>query len=208
MCWYGLRGWCRILLVGRATFRVATMWSPLWFLSPRCGFLDGIHPGFQVPALVARPWARLTAWAPPASIALLARVPARFAKGTGMLKVVQPSSIDRILPIWSCSLSSWRTRLDVFRIRERSSRPWAGIPCRAPTRVRPYGVAAAWLVLRRLLRATRLDLVAAFVSNGPGRSVICRFSSDAGRGHFVALIPGFGWVGILGVRTRRRGDVC
>ncbi len=65
---------------------------------------------------------------------------------------------------------------------------------------------SAWLVLRRLLRATRLDLVAAFVSNGPGRWVICPFSSDAGRRHIVALFPGFGWVGIVGVRTRRRGD--
>ncbi len=35
-------------------------------------------------------------------------------------------------------------------------------------------------MLRRLLCATRLDLVAAFVSNGPGRSVICPFPQMRG----------------------------
>ncbi len=102
-------------------------------------------------ALVARPWARLTAWAPPANPLLISpwegegerfsQAPIAFGtspaergkancfRRDGCAQSGLPSSIDRILPIWSCSLSSWRVRVDVFRIHERSSRPWAGIPC-------------------------------------------------------------------------------
>ena len=72
-------------------------------------------------------------------------------EGYGNAQSGLPSSIDRILPIWSCSLSSWRVRLDVFRIHERSSRPWAGIPCELASHARVPLRFAKGTVARRLI---------------------------------------------------------
>ncbi len=73
-------------------------------------------------------------------------------------------------------------------------------------------------MLRRLLRATRLDLVAAFVSNGPSRGFIWPFIRCGASLttvivlridlHCLSLIPVVGRVVYRGFRTRRRGDEC
>ena len=76
-----------------------------------------------------------------------------------------------------------------------------------------------WLVLRRLPWATRLDLVAAFVSNGPFRRCILFAQGCRGQSSTVLLLRccvhglglGLGFLSAgssLGrIRTRRRGDV-
>ncbi len=56
VCWYGLRGVCRIFLVGGDARVPPVPWDispaergkPEVVLSPRCGFLDGIHPDGQL----------------------------------------------------------------------------------------------------------------------------------------------------------------
>ena len=79
--------------------------------------------------------------------------------------------------------ASWRSRFDVCRIGERSPSPWRAPPAdllrsSASPLASRRGQDTAWLVLRRLLHAERLDLVAAFAFNGsaigrPGRVVLC-----------------------------------
>ncbi len=114
---------------GWATLRVATTGSPVWF---RIAALRGSWTG-SIPMFRFCPRCQtvgpVDGQGTPCERSLRLLASPSLREGDRNAQSGLSSTIDRILPIWSCSLSSWRVRLDVFRIHERSSRPWAGIPC-------------------------------------------------------------------------------